>query len=108
MRPLAVLALALLAVAVLAGTGSARPQKGCALRRGPGDTLVHSADFQVVNISCEVGWRVALACVRFTYGHAGNCDAAGYRWRCTSARLGLGSTQRCLAGRRSMQIVWLD
>jgi len=105
---LAVLVFAAAVALLVAGIGSAGPQKRCALRRGPGDTLVHSADFSVVNISCEVGWRVALACVRFTFGHAGNCDAAGYRWRCTSARLGLGSTQRCVAGRRSVQIAWLD
>jgi hypothetical protein len=84
-------------------------QPVCAPPRGPGDRAAHSTDLRVQNMTCSVGRRVALACARFTYGHSGTCAAAGHRWRCTStSQRGSESAQRCVAGRRSMSIVWLD
>lgn len=80
----------------------------CAPPRGPGDRSVHSKNLRVKNISCKVGRRVALACTRFTYGDSGVCSAVGYQWRCTSTDPVAGSVQRCIAGRKSMSIHWLD
>jgi hypothetical protein len=81
----------------------------CAPPRGPGDTAVHSTNLRVTNITCNVGRRVALTCVRFTYGHSGTCVAVGYRWRCTSTKPpGSESAQCCAAGRRLMTILWTD
>lgn len=81
----------------------------CAPPRGPGDSAVHSTDLDVQNITCSVGRKVALACTRFTYGHSGICAAVRYRWRCTSTSPpGSESVQRCVAGRKSMSILWLD
>jgi hypothetical protein len=104
------LAAVTLATAILcSGLGRAAEPKTCAPPRGPGDTLVHSRDLRVVNITCSVGRAIALACTRFTYGHSGICSAAGYSWRCTSSKPpGSESEQRCVAGRRAMSILWLD
>ena len=102
----------LLGVAVACGTGTAgstSAARRCAPPRGPGDTAVHSKSLRVRNIGCRAGRKVALACVRFTYGHSGVCAAVGYRWRCTSTKPGGSeSAQRCVAGRRLMSILWLD
>ena len=104
------------AVAALVGCGATSHRSAtvethaatkCALRTGPGDTLIHSADFRVANVSCDVGWRVALACA-IEFGKSGACMSGGSRWRCTSRRLGLGGTERCTAGDRLMRITWLD
>jgi hypothetical protein len=81
----------------------------CAPPPGPGDSLVHSRDLRVKQITCSAGRKVALACARFTYGHSGLCSSSGFRWRCTSTHPpGSESTQSCAAGRRFMSIVWLD
>jgi len=81
----------------------------CAPPRGPGDSSVHSRDLRVNQITCSAGRKVALACARFTYGHAGHCSAIGFRWRCTSTHpAGSESTQSCAAGLRFMSIIWLD
>jgi hypothetical protein len=81
----------------------------CSPPRGPGDSSVHSRDLRVKQITCSAGRKVALACVRFTYGHSGLCSSVGFRWRCTSTHPpGSESTQSCAAGRRFMSIVWLD
>jgi len=81
----------------------------CAPPREPGDSSVHSRNLRVKQITCSAGRKVALACARFTYGHAGLCSAIGFRWRCTSTHPpGSESTQSCAAGRRLMSIVWLD
>ena len=108
MRSAGVVVTALLLAA--AGTAGGSPTvRRCAPPRGPGDTAVHSESLRVRNISCRVGRRVALACTRFTYGRSGVCVAVGYRWRCTSTNPpGSESAQRCVVGRRSMSIVWLD
>jgi hypothetical protein len=103
---------ALLGVAVASGAATAGPTstvRRCAPPRGPGDTAVHSKNLRVRDISCRAGRRVALACLRFTYGRTGVCAAVGYRWRCTSTNpSGSESAQRCVVGRRLMRIVWLD
>ena len=103
-----VLAAALVA-ACFAVPAHASAEAACTPPRGPGNAAVHSRDLRVVGITCATGRRVALACTRFTHGHAGTCPAAHYRWYCTStAARGLSSKQRCVAGRRVMTIVWLD
>lgn len=107
MRLTVVLAIACAGVA--AGTAHASAQRLCVPPRGPGDSAIHSRDLRVKGITCVAGRRVALACVRFTYGHAGTCVAAGYRWRCRSTKPpGSQSFQRCVSGWRSMSIRWLD
>ena len=110
----AVLAIAVAILAAGCGATSHRsaalethPATKCVLRTGPRDTLIHSADFRVANISCDVGWRVALACA-IKFGKSGTCTSGGSRWRCSSRRLGLGATERCMSGDRSMRITWLD
>jgi hypothetical protein len=107
-----VVALTLLGLAVACGSGTAGQTpvvRRCAAPRGPGDTAVHSKNLRVQEVTCIVGRKVALACVRFTYGHSGLCSTAGYRWRCTSTNPpGLESAQHCVAGRRSMSILWTD
>lgn len=96
-------------LAAFASGGRAHANHVCAPPRGPGDSAVHSKDLRVENITCSVGRRVALACVRFTYGQSGRCSAIGYRWRCTSTKpAGSASAQRCVAGRKSMRIIWTD
>jgi hypothetical protein len=103
-----------LLVGLLVGcaSGNAGPTSAgrmCAPPRGPGDSSVHSRDLRVKQITCTAGRKVALACVRFTYGHGGLCSAIGFRWRCTSTRpSGSESTQSCVAGSRFMSVVWLD
>jgi hypothetical protein len=83
--------------------------RSCAPPRGPGDASVHSRSLRVTYISCGTGRKVALSCVRFTYGRSGVCSAVGLRWRCTSAKTaGSESAEHCTAGRRSMSIVWTD
>jgi hypothetical protein len=80
----------------------------CAPPRGPGDTRIHARDLTVVHISCATARRVALACVRFTYGHAGTCVVGSSRWHCRSNADGLRSRQVCVTGRRRLTIVWVD
>ncbi len=103
---------ALLILAAGCGSGGAAPKSAiqrCAPPRGPGDNEQHSINLQVENIGCNAGRKVALACTRFTYGHSGICTAVGYRWRCTSTYPpGLESAESCVAGRRSMRILWTD
>jgi hypothetical protein len=107
MRPALVLALVLAAFAAASAHASA--QRLCVPPRGPGDSAVHSTDLRVKGITCVSGRRVALSCARFTYGRAGTCVAAGYRWRCRSTKPpGAQSTERCVSGWRSMSIRWLD
>jgi len=107
---LAVTAVIVVAAIFGSGFGRAAENTSCAPPRGPGDNLVHSSGLRVANLSCSVGRAVALACIRFTEGHAGVCAAAGYRWRCTSTKANAGpeSVQRCVSGSRSMRILWLD
>jgi len=107
MRLALVFALALAAVA--AGSAEALAQRLCVPPLGPGDNARHSTDLRVKGITCVAGRRVALRCVRFTYGHAGTCFAAGYRWRCRSTKPpGSQSFESCRSGWRSMSIRWLD
>jgi hypothetical protein len=85
------------------------PATFCDPPRGPGDNARHSAGLGVERVSCDVGREVALACVRFTYGRSGTCSAAGYRWKCRSTDwVGPRSAQHCVAGPRSMDILWVD
>ena len=104
--------LTVLVLAVGCGSATSAPRSAiqrCVPPRGPGDSSVHSQNLRVKNISCGVGRKVALACLRFTYGHPGLCSAVGYRWRCTSTNPpGLESAQSCVAGRKSMSILWTD
>ena len=100
-------------IAVIAVSSASASQvsetRQCAPPRGPGDTARHSANLRVENITCADGRKVALACVRFTYSHAGSCSAVGYRWRCTSTKpSGSASAQRCVSGQRPMRILWTD
>jgi hypothetical protein len=107
MRPAFVLALVLAALATASAHASA--QRLCVPPLGPGDRARHSADLRVNGITCVAGRRVALACARLSYGHAGTCGAAGFRWRCRSTKLpGSQSTERCVSGWRTMSIRWLD
>jgi len=80
----------------------------CALPRGPGDAQIHARELTVVRASCATARRAALACVRFTYGHAGTCTVGGLRWRCRSNADGLRSRQVCVTGARRLTIVWVD
>ena len=81
----------------------------CQPPRGPGDTAVHSTNLIAHDISCVTARTVALACARYTYGRSGTCSAAGTLWACGSTREGgARSAQRCVAGRRSMTVVWTD
>jgi hypothetical protein len=83
--------------------------KSCRPPLGPGDNRVHSSNLRALNISCPVARKVALSCARFTYGKSGTCQAAGFRWACSSRRSGpAGSTQRCVSGLRAMTIEWGD
>ena len=111
-RACAVVTSMLLGIAVASSAGTAGPTSAvrtCAPPRGPGDAAVHSKNLRVRNISCRAGRRVALACLRFTYGRTGVCAVVGSRWRCTSTNpTGSESAQRCVVGRRLMSIVWLD
>jgi hypothetical protein len=98
-------ALACFAAASAQGAG----QRLCVPPRGPGDGGVHSRELRVHGITCVAGRRVALACVRFTYGRAGTCVAAGHRWACASTKPpGSQSVQRCQSSWRTMSIRWLD
>jgi hypothetical protein len=103
-----------LLVAGLVATSVSSAPYGTTARRcvppvGPGDSARHSVNLVVVNIGCATGRRIALACARFSYGHAGTCSAAGYRWHCTSTKLPpLASAEKCLSGRRLMRLVWTD
>jgi hypothetical protein len=108
--PRLLLTVCVLGAAVAASSASTgRAARTCAPPRGPGDSAVHSKDLRVANITCTTGRKVALACVRFTYGAAGACSAAGGRWHCTSTMLpGAASAERCVTGRKSMRIVWTD
>ena len=107
MRIAVTLALSLAALA--AASAQASTERLCVPPRGPGDSAVHSSGLRVVGITCVAGRKVALACVRFTYGRSGTCFAAGYRWRCTSTKPpGSQSFQRCTSSWRSMRIRWLD
>jgi hypothetical protein len=114
MRSVKVAVVFSLAVVAVIGAYAPAPAKSAAARacappRGPGDNLVHSKNLHVKNITCKVGRTVALACTRFTYGHAGTCAAAGRRWHCTSTKpAGSESFQQCKVGRREMSILWLD
>ena len=76
-RTLLFLVLVLLLVPVAARASVLTSARACAPPRGPGDNAVHSRNLRVRGISCRVGRKVALACVRFTYGHSGRCSAGG-------------------------------
>jgi hypothetical protein len=104
------LALLVAAVAVVAGCGSnGSALHSCAPPRGPGDTAVHSTDLRAHDLGCAGARKVALACARWTYGSSGTCTALGARWRCTSDEgEGADSTQRCVAGHRTMRVTWTD
>ena len=107
MRPALVFALTLVGIA--AASVHASEQRLCVPPRGPGDSAVHSTNLRVTGITCVAGRKVALACVRFTYGRSGACFAAGYWWRCRSTRPpGSQSVERCTSRWRSMSIRWLD
>jgi hypothetical protein len=106
---LALLAFTVLVAAAGCGSGRTAQTRLCAPPRGPGDNAVHSTNLRVTNITCAAGRAVALACRRFTYGRSGSCAAAGSQWRCTSTSPpGSESAERCLGGRKSMRIRWLD
>ena len=92
-----------------AASAHASPQRLCVPPLGPGDNARHSTALRVKGITCVAGRKVALACVRFTYGRSGTCVAAGYRWRCRSTKPpGSQSFESCASGWRSMSIRWLD
>src|SRR6266705_1290280 len=59
-----------LLVFVCCGGASTSAILACAPPRVTGDSAVHRTDLRVKNASCSVGRKVALACVRFTYGHS--------------------------------------
>jgi hypothetical protein len=99
----------LLAAAASGGLAHADASRACAPPRGPGDSAVHSDGLHVAGITCGAGRKVALKCSRFSYGRAGACRAIAEWWRCTSTKPhGSTSVERCVAGRKSMRIRWLD
>jgi hypothetical protein len=101
--------IAMTLAAVFVAPVHASVQRRCVPPRGPGDGAIHSDGLRVAHITCVAGRRVALACVRFSYGRSGICRAAGERWRCTSTKpTGSTSVERCTVGRMSMRIRWLD
>lgn len=104
-RFLIVVALSGLFVAC-AGVASARGPTAsaagqCRTFTGPGDNLVHSANFQAVNVSCTVAKRVVETCR--TDGTS--CRVAGYRWHCYGR---IPGRERCYSGKRIAAITWAD
>jgi hypothetical protein len=71
--------------------------------------LTTAAATCVTGITCRVGRKVALACHRLSYGAAGSCAAAAYRWRCRSTNpVGSMSAERCARQRMAADDDRLD
>ena len=94
----------LAAVASAAGP-QAHAAHACPTFTGPGDNLIHSADFRVGNTTCAIGHKVLIHCR--TDGSA--CHEVGTVWRChAGTEHGLSFTERCQSGRKVAAITWLD
>lgn len=96
--------LAAAAVLALVSVASARtaPTHGCPTFTGPGDSLIHSRDFRVADVSCAVGKKVVEKC----YSDGRACRVAHSTWRCHGR--GIPGEQRCTSGRKVAEIFWLD
>lgn len=88
-----------LAPAVSAG---GQATHGCPTFTGPGDSLVHSRNFRVANVTCAVGKRVVETCLN----NGRPCRIAGATWHCHGQRI--PGEQHCTSGRKVAEIYWLD
>ena len=99
----AVTALLVGGVLAVASTASAQGPRThrCPTFTGPGDTLVHSQNFRVANVSCATGKKVVERCAN----NGTACRIAGSTWRCHGM---IPGENKCTSGRKVASIYWLD
>jgi hypothetical protein len=94
-------AFALGSAALAAADAQAPTTHRCPTFTGPGDNLVHSANFRVARISCAAGKKVVETCDQ----RGTPCRIGGVTWHCHGR---IPGEVRCTSGRRVASIYWGD